>query len=139
MSSEAIANIDIRVAIVFAEDAGESLARLVPRGHVWVVRSPLNEATVRGYWRNPDQPFSLTLFDAGDANAPALERLGIVSVVEEHRWDYSSTHEYPILEVVGLQLDSAAADHLRAFGFSRFEERSNGFVAHRPARPHNFA
>jgi hypothetical protein len=125
---------ELRVAIVFAEDAGESLARLASFGHVWVAQSPLNERAAQAFWQSPDQPFGVTLFNEADSEAPALERLGIVEIVEEHRWDYSDTHEYPILEVVGLPLDAAAADYLRAFGFSRFEKRSNGFVAHRPAR-----
>jgi S-formylglutathione hydrolase FrmB len=127
---------EIRVAVLFDGDAGEALACLAPLGHVWVVTSPSNERAVQVYWQNPARAFSVTTFIEIDATAPTAERLGIVAVIEGHRWGYSDTHEYPILEVVGLPLDAAAADYLRTFGFTRFEERSNGFVAHRPPRPH---
>lgn len=120
----------------FDRDAGEALACFASLGHVWVVTSPSNERAVQAYWQNPAQVFSVTMFNEVDAEAPAVERLNIVGVVEEHRWDYSDTHEYPILEVIGLPLDAAAADYLRTFGFTGFEERSNGFVAHRPSRPY---
>jgi hypothetical protein len=128
----------IRVAVVFAEDAGEFLARLASLGHVWLAKSPPNERAVRAYWQNPGQPFSVTLFNEADSRAPALERLRIVAVVEEHRLDYSSTYEYPLLEVIGLPLDAGAEDYLCTFGFSTFEQRPDGFVAHRPAGPHEF-
>jgi hypothetical protein len=42
MSSGDAAGADIRVAIVFIDDARESLARVASLGHVWVVRAPLN-------------------------------------------------------------------------------------------------
>lgn len=129
-------NTQTRVAIVFDGDAGEALARLASLGHVWVVTSPSNERVVQAIWQNPVQPFSVTIFNEADATAPSRERLGIVETVEEHRWDYSDTHEYPILEVIGLPLDAAAADYFRTFGFTRFEERPNGFVAHRRSRPY---
>jgi hypothetical protein len=130
---------DIRVAIVFSADASEALPRLASLGHVWAVRSPANERAVEAYWRNPVQPFTVTLFNEADSAASALDRFRIVDVVEGHRWDYSGTHEYPILEVVGLPFDAPVADYLRGVGFERFEERSNAFVAHRPARPHELA
>lgn len=78
------------------------------------------------------------MFDDVGETAPALARLGIVEVIEEHRWDYSDTHQYSILEVIGLLLDASPADFLRIFGFTRFEERSDGFVAYRASRPHEF-
>jgi hypothetical protein len=131
-------NPDVRVAIVFTEDVSESLTRLASIGHVWVVRSPMNERAVQAYWQNPDNPFSVTLFNESDSAAPAQERLGILGVVEEHRFDYSDEYEYATLEVVGLPLDAETEEYLQAFGFNRFEERSNGFVAHRPAKPHEF-
>lgn len=119
------------VLVVLDPDFGDRL-RSAWRGQpIWITMSPANAPVVRALWASVPKPTGITGFKH-QADVPAEDRLiAELSTIDLHHGPYSSETPYTVLRVVGVCLSDRVRIALSEFGFSRFQERSDGFVANR--------
>jgi len=104
-----------RVAIVFDAEFGDRLSTLAMRMPVWIVESAANRPAVSEAWnRATEWPhISVTVFRATDDLKHLLSQIGHPQRVD----------------VIGLPLSDDAREALRAAGFTKEIETSEGFRA----------
>src|SRR5437762_9411726 len=104
-----------RVAIVFDAEFGDRLAGLVMRTPVWIVESSANRTAVaEAMNRATEWPhISVTVFRSRDDLKHLLSQVGHPQRVD----------------VIGLPLSNDAREAMRAAGFTRIVETSEGFRA----------
>lgn len=97
------------VELYFILDLGfdGDLWALSRSAHVWIVRSPRNEAAARAVWeRDADtrsSPSGVTVFDGSiDATATFYASLGTIAL---HHDEFSSPEPWSTIHVVGLPID----------------------------------
>lgn len=102
-----------RVAIVFERMFGDRLAELAMRMPVWIVDSSANRAAVAEAWNRATEwpQIGVTVFRPPDDLPHLLSQIGKPQRVD----------------VIGMTLD--ARDALRAAGFTKIAETSDGFRA----------
>jgi len=92
--------------ILDAEFVGDlwELSRLA---HVWLIKSPLNEAAARTVWDRETKDFSplhgVTLFDGSEDNAKSF--YAFLSTIDMHHDEYSAPRPWDTLHVIGLPID----------------------------------
>ena|SRR5207248_3766106 len=104
-----------RVAIVFDREFGDRLLTLVMRTPVWIVESSANRTAVaEAMNRATEWPhISVTVFRATDDLKHVLSQIG-----------------YPQrVDVIGLPLSDEGREAMRAGGFTKVVETSEGFRA----------
>ena len=104
-----------RVAIVFDREFGDRLLTLVMRTPVWIVESVTNRSAVaEAMNRATEWPhISVTVFRPTDDLKRLLSQIGHPQRVD----------------VIGLRLSDDARDAIRAAGFTKVVETSEGFRA----------
>jgi hypothetical protein len=104
-----------RVAIVFDREFGDRLNELVMRMPVWIVESAANRGPVSEAWARASEwpQISVTVFRPADDLKHLLPQLGHPQRVD----------------VIGLPLAKDVLEVLRAAGFTRIAESSEGFQA----------
>ncbi len=96
-------------AVFFVLDAGfpGDLWKLSRRGHVWLLRSPENEALARAVWDRETEGYSrergVTTFDgSGDSIDDFYSFLG---TIDEHHGEYSAPKPWDVIHVMGVPFD----------------------------------
>ena len=104
-----------RVAIVFDAEFGDRLATLAMRTPVWIVESVTNRSAVaEAMNRATEWPhINVTVFRPTDDLKRLLSQIGHPQRVD----------------VIGLRLSDDARDAIRAAGFTKVVETSDGFRA----------
>lgn len=121
-----------RVAVVVDPDYGERVTTLSKDRHVWIVRSPVNDAVVEVVRAGSEEhslDSGITTFAAGDS--PEESILSILGVVEEHHGEHSHDPPLGAIEIIGVEVTPAIRDELAAYGFDRVEPADEGVVAQR--------
>ena len=121
-----------RVAVVVDPDYGEGVRELSRDRHVWIVRSPINDAVVEAVRADSDEhslESGISRFNGGDS--PEESFLSILGVVEEHHGAYSHDPPLSVIEVFGVGATDAIREEVAAYGFRRIELGNEGFTAYR--------
>jgi hypothetical protein len=93
-----------------------------------------NEPVVRSLWANHPELDHLTGITGirFDPLVAAEDRfMSELGTIDLHYGPYSTSNPYTELEVVGIQATSAVREAMTHLRFTRFEERSDGFIARR--------
>jgi hypothetical protein len=121
-----------RVAVVVDPDYGEAVRPLSLSRHVWIVRSPRNNAVVeamRAQCNEHSAETGVSTFNAG--GTPEESFLSILGVVDEHHGEHSHDPPLSVIEVVGVAATDAIREQLAAVGFRQTEPDDEGFTAYR--------
>ena len=127
------------VHVIVAPDYGEGLRGLPADEAAWVADTPTNHGVINSIWRsNPAKPSrgyltGITSFKVAADKIPEDWLRGVLNSVEEHHGEYSQTPPYSILRVVGTVLTPRIRAQLESYGFVKFEDFRDGFVAHKLA------
>jgi len=127
------------VHVIVAPDYGEGLRALPADEAAWVADTPTNHGVIKSIWtsnpteHNRDYLTGITSFKVPADKTPEDWLLGALNLVEEHHGAYSQTPPYSILRVVGTVLTPRIRAQLESYGFVKFEDLRDGFVAHKLA------
>ena len=127
------------VHVIVAPDYGEGLRGLPADEAAWVADTPTNHGVINSIWTsNPAEPYrgyltGITSFKVAADKTPEDWLLGVLNSVEDHHGEYSQTPPYSILRVVGTVLTPRIRAPLESYGFVKFEDLRDGFVAHKLA------
>jgi hypothetical protein len=122
------------VLVVLDPNFGDRL-RDVWRGQpVWITMSPVNAPEVQALWASTPSPIHLTgitgfAHEEGAAAEDGL--LAQLSTIDLHHGPYSTKTPYAVLTVIGAQLTEPVRAALSELGFSKFQQRPDGFAATR--------
>jgi hypothetical protein len=125
-----------RVQLVVDADYGERLHSLPQDEDSWVVDTSTNQAVIKSIWaaRNADAPLvGITSFKVAPDETGEDWLLNILSTVELHHGEDSQSPPYSMLRVIGTPLSPRLRRELGEYGFVRFEDSADGFVAHKLA------
>ena len=122
-----------RVAVVVDPDYGKHVRDLSRDRHVWIVRSPVNDAVVEVV-RAQAEEYSLdsgiSTFAAGES--PEASFLSILGAVEEHHGEHSHDPPLGVIQIIGVDLTPGIRAELAAYGFDQVESAHDEVVARRP-------
>ena len=121
-----------RVAVVLDPDYGEGVRDLARDRHVWIVRSPINDAVaeaVRAGSEEHSLESGISTFNGRES--PEESFLSILGVIEEHHGEYSHDPPLSVIEVFGVGATDAIREEAAAYGFRRIEPSDEGFTAYR--------
>ena len=128
-----------RVHLIVAADYGEQL-RSLPEGEgAWVADTTTNQPVIKSIWAarpvggGRGYLAGITSFQVGVNEIPEDWLIGILYAVDLHHGHYSQTPPYSELRVVGASLSPRLRAELAEFGFVRYEDSSDGFVAYKLA------
>ena len=127
------------VHVIVAADYGERLRSLPADEAAWVADTFTNQPVIKSIWasypaeRYRGYPTGITSFQVASDKTPEDWLLGVLDSIEDHHSEYSQTPPYSILRVIGTMLSSRVRTELEGYGFVKFEDLSDGFVAHKMA------
>jgi len=127
------------VHVIVAPDYGERLRGLPADEAAWVADTPTNHGVINSLWRSsPAEPYrgyltGITSFKVAADTTPEDWLLGILNSVEDHHGEYSQTPPYSTLRVIGTVLTPRIRAQLESYGFVKFEDLRDGFIAHKSA------
>jgi hypothetical protein len=122
---------DDRYAVAIVVDpAFERLVAVADIMATWVADTPFNRPLAEQYWR--DHPArssaeSLTTFKVASTKSPEDWCAGVLSDVDLHHGFYSHNPPYSAVEVFGVALSARLRSAFAEFGFTQFQERTDGF------------
>ena len=125
-----------KVHLIVAPDYGERLAALSFGEPTWVADTSINGpviSRVRSSSSNSSgkKSANITSFTVAPNQTSEEWLLNILSTLEEHHGQNSQTPPYSVLRVVGTSLSPRVKTELEIFGFARFENSSDGFIAYK--------
>jgi hypothetical protein len=120
------------VLVVLDPNFGDRL-RDVWRGQpVWITMSPVNAAEVQALWAaRPNHLTGITGFAHEEGAAAEDGLLAQLSTIDLHHGPYSTKTPCAVLTVIGAQLTEPVQAALSELGFSKFQQRPDGFAATR--------
>src|SRR5260221_256515 len=95
-----------------------------------------NQPVIKSIWgaRPAGEPLAgITSFKVAPDKTPEDWLLDILDAVELHHGEHSQSPPYSVLRVVGTPLSPRLREELGEYGFVRFEDSADGFVAHKLA------
>ena len=125
------------VHVIVAPDYGEGLRGLPADEAAWVADTPTNHGVINSIrTSNPAEPHrgyltGITSFKVAADKTPEDWLLGVLNPIEEHHGQYSQTPPYSVLRVVGTVLTPRIRAQLESYGFVKFEDLRDGFVAYK--------
>ncbi len=125
-----------RVHLIVDADYGEQLRSLPQDEDSWVADTSTNQPVIKSIWaaRPADAPLvGITSFKVAPDKTPEDWLLDILDAVELHHGEHSQSPPYSVLRVVGAPLSPRLRRELGECGFVRFEDSSDGFLAHKLA------
>jgi hypothetical protein len=126
-----------RVHLIVAADYGELLRSLPVGEGAWVADTTANQPVIKNIWAarssggGSNHLAGITSFQVASGSTPEDWLLGILDAVDLHHGEYSQTPPYSELRVVGTPLSPRLRAELAEFGFIRYEDSSDGFVAYK--------
>ncbi len=125
-----------RVHLIVDADYGERLRGLPQDEDSWVADTSTNQPVIKSIWgaRPAGEPLAgITSFKVAPDKTPEDWLLDILDAVELHHGEHSQSPPYSVLRVVGTPLSPRLREELGEYGFVRFEDSADGFVAHKLA------
>lgn len=90
------------------------LWRLSRTGHVWLFKSPGNEALARTVWNRETEGYSpefgVTTFDGPEDASEGL--YGSLGMIEVHHGEYATPDPWGVIHVMGVPLDGVQASRV---------------------------
>ena len=122
-----------KVHVIVAADYGESLRSLPSDEPVWVADTSINKPIIKSIWaaRTAVPRGGITSFKVAPDGTPEDWLLGILDMVELHHGEHSQKPPFSALRVTGASLSTHLRVELEEWGFHRFEDSTDGFVAYR--------
>jgi hypothetical protein len=121
-----------KVHVIVVTDYGQRLWGLPDDGEAWVADTSPNHPTIRELWvEGSGRRHGITSFKVAEGESPEEWLLGILDTVELHHGEVSRRPAYSILQVSGAVLSGHVKGALQGYGFSKFEDASEGFLAYR--------
>jgi hypothetical protein len=96
--------------------------------------SPVNASEVQELWASTPSPNHLTRITGFAHEERAAAKDGLLaqlSTIDLHHGPYSTKTPYAVLTVIGAQLTEPVRAALSELGFSKFQQRPDGFAATR--------
>jgi hypothetical protein len=129
------ANSSVReVLVVLDPTFGDRLRDAWHGQPIWITMSPVNAPEVQAIWISTPSPNHLTGITgfAYEEGAAAEDRLlAQLSTIDLHHGPYSTKTPYTVLTVIGATLTEPVCAALSELGFSKFQQRPDGFAATR--------
>lgn len=116
-----------RVYLIVDPDYGERLADLPPGEPVWIADTAFNKPAIQRVWSQKRE--GITSFEVVPNTTPEDWLIAILDQVELHHGEYSQIPPYSALQVIGTGLSERLRAELESYGFGRFEDQPDGFLA----------
>jgi hypothetical protein len=122
------------VALVVDPAFGEELSLVAARVHTWAVDTPDNRRVAERVWADLPAPGQyniengITTFTPHGAG-PDDWCISVIDELDLHHNNYSHDPGYTVLEVYGVTLSAQIRESFEEYGFVRFDEIVNGFIA----------
>jgi hypothetical protein len=121
------------VHLIVVSDYGERLRQLPTDEDAWVVDTPGNHAVIQRIWADSPHRGSvgITSFKVAP-NASAEDwALDVLGTIDMHHGQDSEPPLYSALRVVGVRLSPGVQPEFESYGFIKFEETPDGFIAYK--------
>ena len=121
-----------RIAVVFDGSFGDRLQSLARKLHVWIMKSPENEAAVQKYAatvaQTPDEDplgrdSGVTIFDGNELTE------GLVESIWDHHGEFAHDPPLSAVIVIGKEASQSEESVLAAYGFQVIERQEGAFTA----------
>jgi len=124
------------VFFILDQQFSEDLWALSRGAHVWLIKSPQNEAAARVVWDRESETHSplqgVTIFDGAQDVDDSF--YGLLSTIDEHHGEYSAPEPWSAIHVIGFRLDRASPDRIAdklGVEVSLLESEGGGFMIRR--------
>ena len=122
------------IALVVDPEFGDKLSSVAARVHTWAVDTPENRRVAERLWAALPAPGEYNIENGVTAFTPrgTGPEEWCISVIEEvdlHHNHHSHDPGYTVLEVYGVTLSPRIREGFEEYGFVRFDETADGFIA----------
>jgi hypothetical protein len=122
------------VHVVVAPEYGERLRELPGHDESWVADTAGNDPVIQAIWaeRAPHvPPGGITSFVVAPDETPEDWLFDVLGTIDMHHGQDSVPPLYSVLRVVGIGLSARVQEEFKSYGFTKFEESADGFIAHK--------